>query len=97
VASAPILLNVDEITTAIAAEYPTHLRDDGISGTVRLRLFVDDEGVPADIRLLESSGHREMDSAAMSVAVFLRFSPATDTNGDPLSVWVAYPIRFEAR
>jgi len=64
---------------------------------VRLRLLVGTDGVPEEVRLLESSGYQELDAAATRVAGYLRFSPATDNDGKPLRVWASFPISFLVR
>ena len=97
VAAAPRLLNGAQVEDAIAAEYPEQLRRDGVGGTVRLRLLVDTDGIPAEVRLLETSGYPVLDAAATRVAEFLRFSPATDSGGEPLRVWASFPISFQVR
>ena len=97
VATAPGLLNAEQVEEAIAAEYPAQLRTDGVGGTARLRLFVDTEGIPAEVRLLQTSGYPQLDEAAQRVAVSLRFSPATNVDGEPVEVWVSFPISFRVR
>jgi len=94
VAIAPQLINADEIAELIEVEYPTQLRAQGVGGTVRLRLFVGVDGLPIEIRLLDSSGRGELDAAAERVARALRFSPATDHDGNPVRVWASFPITF---
>lgn len=94
VAIAPQLINADEIAELIELEYPAELRAAGVGGTVRLRLFVGVDGLPIEIRLLDSSGRGELDAAAERVARALRFSPATNHNGDPVRVWASFPITF---
>jgi TonB family protein len=96
VATAPQLLNGEQVEQAIATEYPAELRRDGTGGTVRLRLLVGTDGIPAEVRLLESSGYPILDAAAARVATYLRFSPATNTAGNPLRVWASFPIVFRA-
>lgn len=95
VAAAPRLLNGDEVTAAIDAEYPDQLRDAGIGGVVRLSLLVGRDGVPTDMRLLQTSGNAELDRAATRVARVLRFEPARSRNGDALQVWASFPIVFD--
>jgi len=97
VASAPRLANGDEIIAAIEAEYPNQLRDAGVGGTVRLRLLVDTDGTPVEVRLLESSGYPALDAAGDRVANVLRFDPALDDAGRPIRVWASFPIIFRAR
>ena len=94
VATAPQLINADEVAALIEQEYPPQLRLERVGGTVRLQLFVGIEGIPTEVRLLDSSGRRELDAAAARVARFLRFSPATDYDGEPVRVWASFPITF---
>jgi protein TonB len=95
VATPPRLTNGDEVTAAIAAEYPAQLRDVGIGGIVRLSLLVGRDGVPTDMRVLQGSGNAELDRAATRVARFLRFDPARNHDGNPIQVWASFPIVFE--
>ncbi|MDH3207408.1 MAG: energy transducer TonB [Gemmatimonadota bacterium] len=97
VVSAPRLTNGDEVAAAIEAEYPSQFRNDGVGGTVRLRLLVDTNGVPVEVRLLESSGYPALDAAGDRVASILRFDPARDAAGRPIRVWASFPIIFQAR
>lgn len=96
VATAPQLLNAEELVEAIDRAYPPDLLGDGISGTVRLRLLVNRDGVPVEVRVLQTSGYRQFDEAATRVADVMRFSPAIDTDGRPTQVWAAFPISFRA-
>ncbi|HUG28297.1 MAG TPA: energy transducer TonB, partial [Gemmatimonadales bacterium] len=66
-------------------EYPTALFEQGVGGTVVLRLFVTADGtvVPDSTRIQESSGYPALDSAAMAGAPKLRYAPAT-RNGAPV-------------
>ncbi|HEX2220437.1 MAG TPA: energy transducer TonB [Gemmatimonadales bacterium] len=75
--------------------YPPALLEQGIEGRVLLRLFVDAQGnlVPDSIRLAESSGYPALDSAALSGARELRFSPAL-RNGRAIAAPFLQPIHF---
>lgn len=95
VAAPPRLINGSEVQAAIAAEYPPQLRDAGIGGVVRLSLRVGPDGIPAESRLLQSSGNADLDRAARRVAGVLRFSPAVNRDGQPVEVWASFPIVFE--
>jgi TonB family protein len=77
--------------------YPPSLFDQGIGGTVVLRLFVTEEGavVPDSTRLQESSGYPALDSAALAAAPQLRYAPAT-RNGAPVAAPFTQPIIFRA-
>ncbi len=58
--------------------YPPALLEQGIEGRVLLRLFVDAQGrlIPDSTRVAESSGYPALDTAALTGARELRFSPA---------------------
>jgi protein TonB len=75
--------------------YPPALLEQGIEGRVLLRLYVDASGtlVPDSIRVAESSGYPALDSAALSGARELRFSPAL-RNGRPVSAPFLQPVHF---
>lgn len=76
-----------------APDYPLALREQGIGGVVWLRVWVDGEGRPGEIRLAKGSGYRLLDDAAMRAVKHWRFVPAR--SGDQtLASWVEFPIRF---
>ena len=93
---APSIVNRDEVVTAMEQNYPPLLRDAGIGGTIRVMMFVSDDGTLADVRLGESSGHQALDAAALRVARTYRFAPALDGN-DPVATWIQFPITFRVR
>ena len=76
-----------------APEYPPLLREHGIGGTVWLRVWVDSDGRPADVKLAKGSGYRLFDEAALRVVALWRFIPA-QTGEQKLASWVEFPIRF---
>jgi len=96
VASAP---RRDEPPVALDAEppvaYPPALYQQRISGTVLLRLFVDETGrvMPDSTRLQESSGYPALDSAALAAAPKLHYAPAL-RNGAPVATFFTQPIHF---
>ena len=59
-------------------EYPRLLREHGVDGTVWLRVWVDSEGHPADVKLAKGSGYRLFDEAALRVVALWRFLLATN-------------------
>lgn len=75
--------------------YPPAVYQQRISGTVLLRLFVDETGkiVPDSTRIQESSGYPALDSAALASAPRLRYAPAL-RNGVPVATLFTQPIRF---
>jgi TonB family protein len=75
--------------------YPPALLDQGIEGRVLLRLFADANGklILDSTRVAESSGYPALDSAAMSGASELRFSPAL-RNGRAVAAPFLQPVHF---
>ena len=78
-----------------AIEYPEGVSDSGAAATVRLRLFVDEQGlVVADsTRVAESSGVVALDSAAVAGAPLIRYAPAL-RNGTPVATAFVQPVEF---
>jgi len=75
--------------------YPAALLQQRITGTVLLRLFVDETGklTPDSTRIQESSGYPALDSAALAGAAGLRYAPAL-RDGTPVATLFIQPIRF---
>ena len=75
--------------------YPPALLEQGIEGRVLLKLFVDAQGtlILDSTRVAESSGYPALDSAALSGARELRFSPAL-RNGRPVAGPFLQPVHF---
>ncbi|MEK9506932.1 M56 family metallopeptidase [Gemmatimonadota bacterium Y43] len=89
----PVLLNPMEVGEALQAGYPALLRDAGISGTTEMWVYVGADGAPTDLRVNRSSGHQQLDEAAMRAADVMRFDPAL--NGDePVGAWLSVPLAF---
>ena len=87
----PISVNADP-----PIQYPPDLYEQGVEGTVVLRLFVDSTGtVIADsTRIREPSGHAALDSAALAAVPSLRFAPAL-RDGVPVSTVFEQSIIFQ--
>lgn len=75
--------------------YPSALLQQGIEGRVLLRLYVDVNGqvIRDSTRIAESSGYPALDSAAVTGAPELRFSPAL-RNGRPIAAPFLQPVQF---
>ncbi len=76
-------------------EYPMALFQQRISGTVLLRLYVDETGkqILDSARVQESSGYPALDSAALAAAPRLRYAPAL-RNGVPVATAFTQPVYF---
>ncbi len=109
----PEIRNRAEVQQALMRLYPPLLRDDGIGGRVVVWFFISEEGKVLDRRVSRSSGHEELDQAALNVADVFRFTPALDMRQVlepgpisypviryfevPVAVWIQLPITFQAQ
>lgn len=93
---APEIRNRSELATLIGAHYPPTLRDAGIGGIVVVWFFIDADGKVTDTRVAQSSGHAQLDVAALEVSDLFVFSPALN-NDQVVPVWVQFPITFAVR
>ncbi len=89
----PEIKNRREVQLALMREYPTFLRDAGIGGEVVVWFFISEEGLVLDRRVSQSSGHIQLDQAALEVADVFRFSPALNLE-NVVQVWIQLPISF---
>ncbi len=92
----PGVKNPDEVTRAMEREYPPLLRDAGLGGTVRVHFFIDEEGRVVNTLVAETSGHKALDDAALSVANIIEFTPALNRD-KKVPVWISLPITFTTR
>jgi protein TonB len=92
----PELKNTREVIAAMMRAYPPILKDAGIGGQALVWFFIDERGRVLDKRIFRSSGHEQLDEAALEVASVYQFTPAL--NRDKIvKVWLQIPITFEVR
>jgi protein TonB len=60
----------------VAPVYPALARERGVEGRVVVRLLVGADGVPAEVRVAQSSGFESLDAAALVAVRQWRFEPA---------------------
>lgn len=89
----PDILNREEVAKALEREYPPLLRDAGITGSVSIWFYIDEEGRVQRTQVNESSGHKALDDAAIQVAGIVEFSPALNKDKQ-VPVWISLPITF---
>ncbi|MBX3724565.1 MAG: energy transducer TonB [Xanthomonadales bacterium] len=73
--------------------YSVVARNRGMQGEAVLRVLVGDDGQVRTIEVLSSSGHRELDQAALLAVRAWRFSAAIE-QGRPVAAWVQVPVSF---
>ena len=82
------------LTTPSAPPYPVASVRKRHEGTVMLEVLVGANGDATEVRILRSSGHRELDrSAREHVLRAWIFQPAI-REGQPVAAWVRVPIEF---
>jgi periplasmic protein TonB len=77
-----------------APVYPRASRRLNESGLVVVRVYVDTDGHPRTVQVLQSSGYARLDDAAVEGVRRARFRPYTE-NGVPTAGWARIPIPFE--
>lgn len=92
----PELRNQAEVERALQRNYPPTLRDVGIGGRATVWFFIDETARVTKTMINESSGHEQLDRAAMNVAAEMSFTPAYNRD-QPVSVWISIPIEFASR
>ena len=88
----PRLLNWDDVTRRILAEYRPDVRR---PGEVVLRIRVDAEGRTGEVRVERASGDPALAEAALTVVPHMRFAPA-ESRDRRVEAWAVLPIRFSA-
>ena len=96
--ASPVPLPVEPLEPARRAAcapvpHPPLLRERGIEGVVRLRVWVDELGRAGEVLLTASSGFRLFDEAAMAQVRHCPFQPARRGQTVQAS-WVEFAVRF---
>lgn len=73
--------------------YPRRALELGQEGTVTLHAEVTPAGLPRELKVAKSSGHRLLDMAALAAVKKWEFEP-TNVNGNTITSWVRVPVRF---
>ncbi len=73
--------------------YPPGSEELGESGSVTLRVLVDEKGVPSKVERLKSSGYPRLDHQAVSVIRRARFVPH-QAQGEPRAAWATVTLNF---
>ncbi|MEO5565312.1 MAG: energy transducer TonB [Luteimonas sp.] len=82
-----------QLTFSPPPRYPRDARRRGESGTVLLRVHVTRNGDAGAIELVQGSGSRSLDRAAIEAAHRWRFEPAV-RNGEPVESSLQIPVEF---
>ncbi|RYZ74064.1 MAG: TonB family protein [Lysobacteraceae bacterium] len=99
-APAPVALAPGDQPVPISGQtppprYPAEALRRGESGTVLVRVEVDANGTPSGVALMQRSGSRDLDRAAMEAVRRWRFLPA-QRDGRPVPGSLVIPMDFKA-
>ena len=91
VEKAPIMVK------SVSPEYPQGALEMGITGTVWLKVLVDETGRILEAKIVKDSGKDVgFEEAALAAAMKTEWKPAT-SDGKPISVWITYEIDFDIK
>lgn len=79
----------------ISRAYPSAAEKNGFTGTIVLKVQILENGLPGNIRVAVSAGHKSYNDAAIAAARKWRFKPAQDHEGHPMvcSTIIAIPFK----
>lgn len=94
----PTLEDRERALRVIEDGWPPELEDDGMGGTVEVRIYIDEQGNVEDSgprapQVNTSSGIEELDNAALRAAAEIRWNPAT-LGGNPMGVRIIWKITY---
>lgn len=92
----PVLTKSPAVAVPVEAAYPATLLAQGApSGSVTLVITIGADGLVPAATVTQSSGHPEMDEAALTAIKQFRFTPA-ELDGKPAAVQLQYVFNFAA-
>lgn len=77
----------------VIPDYPEIAQQNGWEGRVIVRAYISAEGTVGEAEISRSSGHQELDEAALVAVRRAQFEAAT-RNGLPVASWIKVPISF---
>lgn len=92
----PSYINGNEMERMLRRVYPPILRNGTVEGRTVVLMYVDRSGLVLDAWVRESSGHQDLDRAALRVARIARFTPAMH-DGEAVAVLIILPVSFSVR
>ncbi len=85
-----------ELGEDVPVAYPDSLRARGIGGPVRTQVYLNENGEPQGVKLIESV-HPVLDRIAMRASADMRWDPArinVDGSWEDISSWSRFTVRF---
>jgi TonB family protein len=81
------------VISEVKVPYPKAAREQGIGGTVRVKVYLNERGVVSRAEVIESFGYG-LDEAALDAIRKFRFRPAQDKDGNPIPFLFVYRYTF---
>jgi protein TonB len=75
-------------------QYPEQAEDMGETGTTLLQFLIGADGHVEQARIATSSGHDQLDQAALQALSACKFKPALDANGQAQEAWTSIPYEW---
>jgi protein TonB len=82
-----------KMSKMVRPEYPAHLKDAGIEGTVLLEAVIGREGKVLNLKTVNSLVHQDLTKAAMDAVSQWEYQP-TYLNGEPVEVITQITVNF---
>ena len=76
-------------------DYPRLAEEAGWQGTVKIKMYIDDNGNVRDVKIAESSGYASFDESVLSVARSLSPYPPFPLGVDAKGLWIDIPIVYK--
>lgn len=95
--AAPVLATAASPVSTPQPNYPTLAIRQSRAGTAQVRLDVSAEGRVTASELARSSGHPDLDQAALKSTARWKFQPARTADGTPVASRVVVPVVFKLR
>jgi TonB family protein len=92
----PDIKNRAEVARALEDAYPSEFKEKGIGGTIQVWFFIEETGRVGKAQVNQTSGHPELDEAALEVGRIIEFTPAMNRD-KAVPVWISLPITFATR
>lgn len=94
----PAVITPPAVLSAPQPAYPEQARKDGSEGTVILAIEILENGRPGSVAVQRSSGHEELDEAAVKAVKNWRFTAARNSQtGQAVSCRTKLPVTFTLR
>ena len=74
--------------------YPISAQGAGEEGIVGLKVYVRPDGMTRRVKVTHSSGHEDLDTAAIQTVMNWHYVPAME-GGEPTSAWMALQINYQ--